>query len=183
MKIYTKTGDKGTTSLIGGRRIPKPHLRIEAYGTVDELISFLGLLRDQEIKEEHKEILLNIQDKLMVCASHLANDPQNKDLRKLPEISEADVEVLEKRIDLMEAQLTPLNSFVLPGGHPASSFCHAARSVCRRAERTIVRLSLEEEVEDIIIRYLNRLADFLFVLSRSLLKDFNIKDNLWRPHL
>ncbi len=183
MKIYTKTGDRGTTSLIGGRRIPKPHQRIEAYGTVDELISFIGLVRDQEIKAEHKIILLNIQDRLMVCASHLANDPQNKEVRQLPEISEADVEILEKGIDAMEAQLAPLTSFVLPGGNPASSFCQVARSVCRRAERTIVRLSLEEDVEEIIIRYLNRLADFLFVLSRSLLKDFNINDNLWRPHL
>jgi cob(I)alamin adenosyltransferase len=183
MKIYTKTGDRGTTSLIGGRRIPKPHLRIEAYGTVDELISFIGLVRDQEINDDHKTILLNIQDRLMVCASHLANDPQSKELRKMPEISDADIEALEKYIDAMEGTLIPLTSFVLPGGHPASSFCQVARSVCRRAERTIVRLSLEEEVEEIIIRYLNRLADFLFVLSRRLLKDFNINDNLWRPLL
>jgi cob(I)alamin adenosyltransferase len=183
MKIYTKTGDKGTTSLIGGRRIPKPHLRIEAYGTVDELISFIGLVRDQDILEEHKAILIIIQDRLMVCASHLANDPQNKEIRKLPQLTDNDIEVLEKRIDLMEDSLNLLNSFVLPGGHQASSLCHVARSVCRRAERTIVRLSLEEEVEEIIIRYLNRLADFLFVLSRRLLKDFNINDNLWRPLL
>ena len=183
MKIYTKTGDRGTTSLIGGRRIPKPDLRIEAYGTVDELISFIGLVRDQDILDEHKTILLNIQDRLMACASHLANDPQNKNVRKIPDIVDSDVELLEKAIDTMEAQLIPLTSFVLPGGHPTSSFCQVARSVCRRAERTIVRLSLDEEVEEIIIQYLNRLADFLFVLSRRLLKDFNIKDNLWSPLL
>jgi cob(I)alamin adenosyltransferase len=183
MKIYTKTGDKGTTSLIGGRRIPKPHLRIEAYGTVDELISFIGLVRDQDIHVEHKAILLTIQDRLMVCASHLANDPQNKGARKLPELNDHDIEILEERIDIMEQSLSPLSSFVLPGGHAASSFCQVARCVCRRAERTIVRLSLEEEVDDIIIRYFNRLADFLFVLSRRILKDFNINDNLWRPLL
>ena len=183
MKIYTKTGDKGTTSLIGGRRIPKPHLRIEAYGTVDELISFLGLVMDQDILPEHKAILISIQDKLMVCASLLANDPQNKEIRKLPELNEMDIEMLEKRIDLMESSLSPLSSFVLPGGHPSSSYCQVARSICRRAERAVVRLSMEEEVEEIIIRYLNRLADFLFVLSRRFLKDFNISDNLWRPLL
>jgi cob(I)alamin adenosyltransferase len=183
MKIYTKTGDKGTTSLIGGRRIPKPHLRIEAYGTVDELISFIGLVRDQEIHADHKAILLNIQDRLMVCASHLANDPQNKEARKLPELNDHDIEALEMGIDNMESTLKPLTSFVLPGGHSASSYCQVARAICRRAERTIVRLSMEEEVEEIIIRYLNRLADFLFVLSRRLLKDFNISDNLWRPLL
>ena len=183
MKIYTKTGDKGNTSLIGGRRIPKPHLRIEAYGTVDELISLIGLLRDQDIPEEHKSILLSIQDRLMVCASHLANDPQNLAKRKLPVLSEIDIEELERRIDSMEETLIPLSSFVLPGGHPASSFCQLARSICRRAERAIVRLSLEEEVDEIGIRYHNRLADFLFVLSRRLLKDFNISDNLWRPLL
>lgn len=183
MKIYTKTGDKGTTSLIGGRRVSKSHLRIEAYGTVDELISFVGLVRDQDIQKEHKIILLAIQDRLMVCASQLADDPQAQGKRKLPELTDQDIEVLEKNIDLMEQSLNPLSSFVLPGGHPASSICQVARSVCRRAERAVIRLSMEESTEEIIVRYLNRLADFLFVLSRRLLKDFNINDNLWRPLL
>ena len=183
MKIYTKTGDKGTTSLIGGKRLPKYHLRIEAYGTVDELISFVGLVRDQEISAEIKSILLAVQDRLMVCASLLANDPEAQPPRKLPSLSETDIEWLEKLIDKMEKDLPPLNSFVLPGGHQASSLCQVARSVCRRAERNVVHLLSEEMVEEIVLRYLNRLADFLFVLSRAILKDFNMKDDLWQPIL
>lgn len=183
MKIYTRTGDKGTTALIGGRRLPKHHLRIEAYGTVDELISFIGLLRDQEIGEEKKLVFLTIQDRLMRCASLLASDPENSGARKLPAVNQNDIDWLEKGIDKMEKELPPLKSFVLPGGHPASSLCQVARTVCRRAERNAVRLSDQEPVDEIVIQYLNRLADFLFVMSRKILKDFNRKDDLWQTDL
>ena len=183
MKIYTKTGDKGTTSLIGGRRIPKHHLRIEAYGIVDELISFIGLVRDQDITAENKAILLHIQDRLMIFASMLATDPEAKHNRKLPVLEEKDIEWLEKELDRIESLLPALTSFVLPGGHEASSLCQVARSVCRRAERNVVRLSQEEPVDEILLRYLNRLADFLFVMSRRILKDFNRNDDLWHPVL
>ncbi len=183
MKIYTRTGDKGTTALIGGRRLPKHHLRIEAYGTVDELISFIGLLRDQEIGKGEKLVFLTIQERLMRCASLLASDPENKGEGKIPSVHQKDIEWLENGIDEMEKELPPLKSFVLSGGHPASSLCQVARTVCRRAERNAVRLSENEPVDEIVMQYLNRLADFLFVMSRKILKDFNRMDDLWQPDL
>ena len=183
MKIYTRTGDKGTTALIGGRRLPKHHLRIEAYGTVDELISFIGLLRDQDLGDEKNLVFFTIQDRLMRCASLLASDPENQNAAKIPSVYQSDIEWLEKGIDEMEKELSPLRSFVLPGGHPASSLCQVARTVCRRAERNVVRLAIDEPVDEIVIQYLNRLADYLFVMSRMILKDFNRKDDLWQPDL
>jgi cob(I)alamin adenosyltransferase len=182
VKIYTKTGDKGTTSLIGGKRVPKYHLRIEAYGTIDELMSYIGLIRDQQINTDVKAVLLEIQDRLMTCASVLASDCEDCTV-KIPEIKEADIEFLEKEMDRMDAELPPLRQFVLPGGHPVVSYCHIARTVCRRSERLIIKLSEEFFVPELIIMYVNRLSDFLFVLSRKFVKDFNIIEIPWLPKL
>jgi cob(I)alamin adenosyltransferase len=182
MKIYTKTGDTGTTSLIGGKRVPKYDIRIEAYGTVDELISWIGLIRDQEIDEGIQNSLTSIQDRLMTCASILAADCEDC-LVKLPSLSEDDVVVLEKLIDKMETELKPLNSFILPGGHTIVSWCHIARNVCRRAERNILKLSVDFFVEENVIKYINRLSDYLFVLSRKLGKDLNAVEIPWVPEL
>jgi cob(I)alamin adenosyltransferase len=182
MKIYTKTGDKGTTSLIGGKRVPKYHLRIEAYGTVDELISYVGLLRDQDMDSTDKTALLEIQDKLMVCSAVLASDCEDCAI-KIPEIRETDILFLEQQIDAMEEQLEPLRSFILPGGHTTVSFCHIARTVCRRAERVTAHLSEEMFVPEYVIKYINRLSDYLFVLSRKLGKNLNIDEIPWLPKL
>src|SRR5688572_31413735 len=135
MKIYTKTGDKGTTALFGGKRVSKADLRIDAYGTIDELNSFLGLVRDQEVNLKRKDVLIEIQNTLFVVGSNLAVEPGNTKV-KVPSLVEADIELLEREIDKMEAELPPLKFFVLPGGHQAVSFCHVARTVSRRAERT-----------------------------------------------
>lgn len=178
MKIYTKTGDKGETSLLGGTRVPKYHLRIEAYGTVDELNSHIGLIRDQNINKNDKDVLLEIQNTLFVIGSHLAKDPE-KEKVKIPEINESDIERLENLMDQMNENLPDLKFFVLPGGHPAASHCHIARCVCRRAERITIQLSNSSEVEPIILKYLNRLSDYLFVLSRKLIKDFNAEEIPW----
>ena len=179
-KIYTKTGDKGETSLIGGTRLPKHHVRIEAYGSVDELNSHIGLLRDVVEEESKTKLLIGIQDRLFTIGSHLASDPV-KSKMKLPAISDEDVTVLEKGIDEMEAQLEPTKSFVLPGGHVYVSYCHIARCVCRRAERAVLRLSENEKVDAIHVRYLNRLSDFLFVLSRHLTSKLKAKEIPWVP--
>ncbi|MFN8208374.1 MAG: cob(I)yrinic acid a,c-diamide adenosyltransferase [Bacteroidales bacterium] len=182
MKIYTKTGDNGTTSLIGGKRVQKDHPRIEAYGTVDELISWIGLIRDHLKIEEDRELFLEIEDRLMTAASHLAcDDPERS--AKLPALAEEDITRLEKAIDLMERNLTPLSSFILPGGHPVSSFCQVARTICRRAERQSLRLSAHGEVPELVIKYLNRLADFMFVYARKTLKDNQGTEVLWKPKL
>lgn len=180
MKIYTKKGDSGMTSLIGGSRVPKHHLRIESYGTVDELNANLGLLRDQNIAEELISDLLEIQDRLFTIGSLLAAEP-GKSKMDLPQIFESDITFLENRIDEMDEELEPMRSFVLPGGHSFVSYCHIARCVCRRAERNIVHLAANEEVNDLIIQYLNRLSDYLFTLSRKLSKDFNIEEIKWTP--
>lgn len=182
MKIYTKTGDSGTTSLIGGTRVPKFHIRIEAYGTVDELISFVGLLRDQQIARSHKDLLVKIQDRLMGCAAILATECENCDV-KIPEIKETDIEVLEKAIDAMEKSLQPLTSFILPGGHPAVSLCHVARTICRRAERKTLYLSQEHAVDSMVIKYLNRLSDFFFVLARKISAEMHAEEIPWKPDL
>jgi cob(I)alamin adenosyltransferase len=182
MKIYTKTGDKGTTSLIGGKRVPKYHQRIEAYGTVDELIAYIGLIRDQDINPTIQSNLLIIQDNLMACASILAADCDDCQV-KIPEIKNSDIEFLENEIDVMETSLPPLQSFVLPGGHTVVSFCHITRTVCRRAERIIIKLSEEQQVPESVIKYINRLSDYLFVLSRKFVKDFNINEIPWHPKL
>lgn len=182
MKIYTKKGDTGTTQLIGGTRIPKHHLKIEAYGTVDELNSYIGLIRDQEIAEIHIQELLEIQDRLFTIGSHLAED-KSKSSMKLPEINDADVVFLEKAIDTMDGVLPPMKSFVLPGGHTTVSFCHVARCVCRRAERIVTHLNEEEGVEALILTYLNRLSDYLFMLSRKLTQDLKAVEQPWKPRM
>lgn len=182
MKIYTRTGDKGLTSLIGGKPVKKSHIRIEAYGTVDELLSHIGMIRDMVADQSVTGQLLFIQDKLMVCASILAADCEDCGIT-LPEINDKDITFLEKAIDEFEEQLPQLKSFVLPGGHMTSSQCHIARTVCRRAERQIIRLSDELFVPEIVIKFVNRLSDFLFVLARKILHDEGQKDTLWRPGL
>jgi cob(I)alamin adenosyltransferase len=182
MKIYTKTGDKGSTSLIGGKRVPKSHVRLEAYGTVDELIAYIGLLRDVEVAEKQKKELVRIQDRLMICASILATDEGAESI-KLPKLHENDITALETAMDEMENGLPPLNSFILPGGHTSVSFCHIARTVCRRAERQAIRLSQEFEIEEIAIRYLNRLSDYLFMLSRRISFDLKVTEIPWIPEL
>lgn len=182
MKIYTRTGDSGTTALIGGKRVPKYDMRIEAYGTVDELISWTGLIRDQDIDENLIEFLISVQDRLMTCASILAVDCDDCDV-SIPELREEDVNSLELAIDKMEEETEPLSSFILPGGHPVVSFCHIARNVCRRAERNVLRLSSDVSTDSVVIKYLNRLSDFFFVLSRKLGKDFKIVEIPWSPKL
>jgi len=181
-RVYTKTGDKGETSLIGGTRLPKQHIRIEAYGTVDELNSFIGVVRDQGIDENAKIVLIEIQDRLFTLGSLLAADPE-KNKMKLPEIKEEDILFLEKEIDKMDEVLPEMKHFVLPGGHQAVSFCHVARCVCRRAERATLKLAENEKVEEIIYKYLNRLSDYLFVLSRKLAHDLKVEETPWKPRM
>lgn len=182
-KIYTKTGDKGETSLIGGKRVPKYHDRIEAYGTLDELNSFIGLIRDQDIDPHTREILIEIQDRVFTAESLLAVDADAPSPRKLPEIIEADIELLEKEIDSMNETLPPIRNFVLPGGHPAVSYCHVARTVCRRAERVTLRLAQHYTVQPLVIKYLNRLSDYLFVLSRKMTTDFKAVETPWKARI
>ena len=182
MKIYTKTGDKGTTSLFGGKRVSKAHLRIETYGTVDELNSFLGLVRDQEVNLKRKDELIEIQDRLFTVGSILATEPGNVKV-KTPILKEEDISFLEARIDAMEAELPPLRSFVLPGGHPSVSYCHVTRTVCRRAERICIALSEQEAIDPLIIKYLNRLSDYLFVLSRKVAHELSAEETPWKPRM
>ena len=182
MKIYTKKGDKGETGLLGGTRVKKSHIRIESYGTVDELNSWIGLIRDQNIDKHSKEVLIHIQDRLFTIGSHLASDPKKKGM-KIPDIKEDDITLLEKEIDTMNESLPEMKSFVLPGGHTTVSYCHIARCICRRAERCAVGLADEDKVEGIIIKYLNRLSDYLFVLSRKLSHDLKAEEILWKPSL
>jgi cob(I)alamin adenosyltransferase len=179
LKIYTKTGDEGKTSLVGGTRVPKDHIRIECYGTVDELCSWIGLIADQDINEKSKDILIEIQDRLFTIESLLAAEP---DLDfELPAIYESDIDLLEKEIDRMNESLPQLRSFILPGGHTTISYCHLARTVCRRAERLIINLKREHDVPDMILKYLNRLSDYLFVLAREFGSELKVPDRLWKP--
>jgi len=180
-KIYTKTGDKGETSLIGGTRVPKYHERIEAYGTLDELNSFIGYLRDQLTHHHLREVLLRIQENLFIAESELATDPGKELSRKLPFLTEANVIELEREIDAMNLHLPDLSSFILPGGHPLVSLCHVCRTVCRRAERIIIKLASDMSVDEILIKYINRLSDYLFVLARELAFISNIADLPWKP--
>ena len=187
MKVYTKTGDKGTTALFGGTRVPKDHIRIESYGTVDELNSYIGLIRDQDFNQHYKDVLIEIQDRLFTVGAILATPPE-KEVMKNGEkrlqnlgILESDIELLEKEIDTMEEALPQMTHFVLPGGHTTVSYCHVARCVCRRAERLAVHLSHNEPVADIAIKYLNRLSDYLFVLARKLSHDLNADEVKWIP--
>jgi cob(I)alamin adenosyltransferase len=187
MKIYTKTGDKGTTALFGGTRVPKHHIRIESYGTVDELNSNLGLLRDQQVDEHSKEIILKIQDRLFTIGSTLATDPQKAVLKsgkkrlEIPLISQEDIELLEQEMDKMNEALPPMTHFVLPGGHQTVSVCHVARCVCRRAERLATALYEIEPFEEQVLQYLNRLSDYLFVLARKLSHDLQAEEIQWIP--
>lgn len=182
MKIYTKKGDTGKTSLIGGTRVLKHHIRIEAYGTVDELNSWIGLLRDQNIKEIEKQTLLEIQDRLFTIGSQLANDTE-KSKMKLPEIAENDVLFLENEIDRLNANLSEMKSFVLPGGNTIVSYTHIARCVCRRAERAVSHLMENTELNPLLLKYLNRLSDYLFVLARELSKFFDVQETPWKPKM
>ncbi len=182
MKIYTRKGDNGATSLIGGRRVQKNHIRIEAYGTVDELIASIGVVRDHISIPEFVDQLVKIQDHLMVCAAILATDCEDCDV-KIPKLSEESTVWLETNIDAMENKLAPLTSFILPGGHPAVSFCHVARTTCRRTERIVLGLSETDTVPLSIIQYLNRLSDYLFVLSRALTVEFKAIEIPWLPTL
>ena len=179
-KIYTKTGDKGTTSLIGGTRLPKDHHKIEAYGSVDELNAWIGVMADAPENISRNGFLKEIQDRLFTIGAELASEPEQKK-KKLPELFESDVEILEKEMDTYNEVIPTLRAFVLPGGHPLVSFAHVARTVCRRAERQVIKLSHEEEIDDLIVKYLNRLSDYLFVLSRKITQEQNAPEIAWKP--
>ncbi len=182
MKIYTKTGDKGQTSLIGGTRVPKHHIRIESYGTVDELNSWIGLIADQDIGGHKKAILKEIQDRLFTIGSSLASDPE-KSRMVIPDLNIEDIEMLEKEMDSMNEELPELRHFILPGGSNTISYCHIARCVCRRAERICVHLAEDSKVDEKVIIYLNRLSDYLFTLGRKIAHDSQIPDNQWLPRV
>ena len=187
MKVYTKTGDQGTTALFGGTRVPKDHIRIESYGTVDELNSYIGLIRDQEMNAHYKDILIEIQDRLFTVGAILATPPEKEVMKngalRLQNLGiiESDIELLENEIDAMEDSLPQMTHFVLPGGHTTVSYCHITRCVCRRAERLAVHLSHNEPVAEIVIKYLNRLSDYLFVLARKLSSDLQADEVKWIP--
>jgi len=180
MKIYTKAGDKGTTSLIGGKRVPKDNSQVEAYGTVDELISHIGLIRDQAIDNSTRDYLLLIQDKLMICATILATDNTNKNNIK-KELQDKDIIGLEEQIDVMSINLPELTSLLLPGGHQTISYCHIARTICRRAERRVTNLNNKNKNKyEMVIKLLNRLSDYLFILARKMAKDLGIDEISWK---
>lgn len=180
MKIYTKTGDDGTTGLLGGRRVSKANLRIDAYGTVDELNAYIGLLRDQEVNKVRREPLIQIQNTLFVIGAMLATEPGNTKV-SIPALQSDDITFIEKEIDAMETQLDPLRAFILPGGHTSVSYGHITRTVCRRAERIAIGLHDEEKnVSALVIQYLNRLSDYLFVLCRKMAKELGVEEVEWR---
>ena len=187
MKIYTKTGDKGTTALFGGTRVKKYNLRIESYGTVDELNSYIGLIKDQEISSYIKESLLKVQNDLFTLGAMLATPPEKETLKSgkerlnIPKIDSDSILFLENEIDKMDALLPQMTHFILPGGHQSVSFCHIARCVCRRAERLSAELNDQENIQNDIIKYLNRLSDFLFVLARMLSKELLVEEIKWIP--
>lgn len=181
MKIYTKTGDKGQTGLIGGRRVSKADLRIDTYGTVDELNSWIGLVRDQAVNNKWKELLKEVQDRLFTIGAELATDPEKAPKQVMPAIVPADVTLLETSMDAMDDELPELRAFVLPGGHESVSFCHLARTVCRRAERLVITLDNTSPVDPLVIQYLNRLSDYLFVLSRKMAQDLAVEEIEWKP--
>lgn len=182
MKIYTKTGDAGTTALLGGARVGKSHIRIDAYGTVDELNAYVGLLRDQEVNSKRGTFLKGIQEVLFVLGANLATSPGKEKVKK-PDIQAMDVVALENEIDVMEGELPPLKRFILPGGHQVVSFCHLARTVCRRAERCVAALRESEPVDEIVLQYLNRLSDYFFVLARLIAKELNVEEVTWEPRV
>lgn len=182
MKIYTKTGDQGLTSLIGGTRVPKSSLRIDCYGTVDELNSYLGLVRDQEVNVSRRDLLKEIQDRLFTIGASLASDPE-KSKMKIPDLHAEDIALLEREMDRMNEQLPELRVFVLPGGHQSVSFAHVARCVCRRAERLVIQLREDSFVADLVVMYLNRLSDYLFVLSRQMAHELQAEEVKWEPRM
>lgn len=175
MKVYTKTGDKGTTSLVNGTRVGKDDVRLEAYGTLDELSAFIAVLMDST--DKYGDVFKKIQERLLVAECLLATDENSELKKQLPQMSDDDVEGIEKFIDEMNATLKPLNSLIIPGGNMLASRCHVCRTVCRRAERAVVRMSREHEVNEVIMRYLNRLSDMFFVMSRV----FSEGDVKWKP--
>lgn len=187
MKIYTKTGDKGTTALFGGTRVPKHHIRIDSYGTVDELNANIGRLRDFEMDTHSSEMLLHIQERLFTLGSMLATDPKKavlkngKERLNIPKITAEDILLLESEIDKMNEKLPPMTHFILPGGHPAVSVCHICRCVCRRAERLSTALYDVEPYDEHILKYLNRLSDYLFVMARKLTSDKQVEEIKWIP--
>jgi len=180
MKIYTKTGDKGLTSLIGGTRVPKHHIRIESYGTVDELNSWIGLIRDQPIAVHDRDILKHVQDRLFTIGASLAADPERSKMA-IPDLHPEDIELLELEMDRMNETLPPLKHFILPGGNNAISYCHIARCVCRRAERMTVHLAEDSPVDEKVVIYLNRLSDYLFTLGRQVAHEQQVPENEWIP--
>lgn len=180
MKIYTKTGDNGSTSLIGGNRVPKHHLRIECYGTLDELNSYIGLISSQKSSIDYRDTLQQIQSTLFIIGSHLAADNTKF---KLPKIPSNCVSLLEQSIDILENNLPELNHFILPGGSQTSSFCHLARCVCRRAERHIVLLSENATIDSLVLAYVNRLSDYFFTLSRAIAIKDGVEEIKWKPLL
>ena len=182
MKIYTKKGDEGETSLFGGTRLPKNDIRIEAYGTVDELNSFIGMIRNSKLDAHTEKIIVTIQEDLFTIGAMLASD-NHSGKAKIPKIQEESIALLENEIDKMEENLSPMKNFILPGGNPVVSACHISRSICRRAERTVITLSKNNVVDKNIIRYLNRLSDYLFVLARKVTKDFGAKEISWIPNI
>ena len=181
-KIYTKTGDTGKTALIGGTRVPKYDERIEAYGTVDELKSWVGLIRDKVDDKHLKDVLIEIQDRLFTTESLLAQDGSESN-SLLPTLKESDIEFLEKEIDLMNETLPPVKSFILPGGHEDISITHITRTVCRRAERIIIKLNDSYPVDPLIVKYINRLSDYFFVLARKLTIALQAEETPWRPRI
>lgn len=187
MKVYTKTGDKGSTSLFGGTRVPKHHIRIESYGTIDELNSYIGLIRDQEINPLYKAVLIEVQDRLFTVGAIMATPPEKETLKNgekrlnINRISEEDIQYLETEIDKMDSELPQMTHFVLPGGHTTVSYCHISRCVCRRAERLAVHLHELEPLDEHVLTYLNRLSDYLFVLARKLSFDLGADEVKWIP--
>ncbi len=178
MKIYTKTGDLGETALFGGRRVLKSHLRVDAYGTVDELNSYVGWLRDVVEPLPVRDLLAHIQHRLFTVGAHLAADPQKS--LPTPDLLPQDIQVLEQAMDTMDGELPPLKNFILPGGHPTVSVCHVCRTVCRRAERLVVALHETDVVEAIVLQYLNRLSDYFFVLARRLAMELGADEVVWK---
>ncbi|MFZ4059445.1 MAG: cob(I)yrinic acid a,c-diamide adenosyltransferase [Ferruginibacter sp.] len=184
LKIYTKTGDLGETSLIGGTKVPKNHLRIESYGTIDELNSYIGLCGDQITDTITKLTFKEIQDRLFTIGSSLACDPDKEPLMKIPDLKETDVDFLEASIDTMNEALSPMKFFIIPGGHPAVSSLHVARCICRRAERICVNMQVNQLfIDPLVIKYLNRLSDYLFVVSRYIGFQLGIDEIPWKPRV
>lgn len=181
-KIYTKTGDEGTTALFGGKRVSKSELRIESYGTLDEVNSWVGVLRDQEVNKSRHAELIEIQDRLFTIGSMLAAEPGNTKV-KVPQLMASDITFLEERIDAMETKLEPMKVFVLPGGHASVSFGHVTRTVCRRAERLIIALHNQEPVDALVLKYMNRLSDYFFVLCRSMTAELKAPEAPWKPRM